>query len=252
MPRSPKTRSNAPYADRASKRRRRLGDVAEAASNVIDAIAADRRRLGRKQYRFTDLRGTERVEMLRMVRDCAMSAMTNFEIASYFGVKEETLNEWVMKDPEFAIAMRLPRELADDRVEKALYARAVGYSFASEEIKITEEGTVHRAAVVKHIPPDVQAGFIWLKNRRGWKDKLDVDANISGELTVEDKGEDPRLLAMAVLDVIQQAIYAKLPPTIEGEPVTVAQAAPRGYTDEQLEKMDVEELERLWSAEEQD
>lgn len=247
-PKPPKD-SNTAYRSRASKRLRTLGpNPTKLAANVIDEIAEDRRRKGRKQYRWSDLQGTDRIEMLRMVRDCAMAAMTEFEMASYFGVEPRTLTEWTMKDPEFAIAMRLPKQLADERVEKAIYHSALGFRFQSEEIKILDDGTVHRVATVKQLPPNINAATFWLKNRNpsAWRDRQDVDVSLNGTVEVTDKSEDPRQLAMAVLDVLQQAIYDKLPVTIDGEQA-VAKEGARVY-EEDLENMTPEQIEALFEV----
>jgi hypothetical protein len=242
--------TNAAYRQRASKRQRTHGPRLEEGQAVVDQLLIDRQRRGRKQYRWTDLTGHDRIEMLRMVRDCAMAAMTTHEIATYFGVSVNTLHEWIAKDPEFAIAMRLPRELADERVEKALFHRAVGYSFAAEEVKIHDDGRITRTPVIKHVPPDVTAATFWLKNRKGhlWKEKQDVA--IEGNIDITQKSDDPRALAMAVLDVIQQGIYAKLPETIEHEPVTrsVDLKPLSEYTADELEALTPEQLDALYDS----
>ncbi len=241
--------SNSSYKKRADKRARRLGP--DGVKGVAGNLVADRlrRNPADRKYSYADLQGTDRIEMLRMVRDCAMAAMTEFEIATYFGVSVSALTEWCMKDLEFAVAMRLPKDLADDRVVRAIYHKAVGYSFQAEEIKITEGGDVHRVPIVKHVPPDLGAGVFWLKNRRSaeWKDKVDVDASLAVDVSVEDKSMDPRSLAMAVIDVMQRAMYEKLPATIDGEPV-VAKQGIASYTDEEIENMSPEELEALFEA----
>lgn len=238
------------YDKRASRRQRTLGELAGMADNVVSAIVEDRQRNKRKQYRWTDLQGHDRTEMLRQVRDCAMAAMTSQEIADHFGVKVATLNDWVMKDPEFAIAMRLPKALADERVEKALYHRAVGYSFHSEEVKIHDDGRVTRTPVVKHIPPDVGAATFWLKNRRGdvWKDRHDVTVDGNVNLDIEDKANDPRALAMAVLDTLQAAIYQKIDDTVIEHQPAVAVKRITDYTETELQAMSAEELDALYDA----
>lgn len=241
--------TNRAYGKRVSKRQRTLGLQAsvDAATSILIDLVEHRKRRGNRAYRWTDLIGTERIDMLRQVRDCALAAMTTYEVAEHFGVKEGTLQEWIIKDPEFAIALRLPRDLADERVEKALYHRAIGYNFRSEEIKITEAGEVHRVPIVKHIPPDIGAATFWLKNRKAhvWKDKVDV--NVEGVIDINDKSEDPRMLAMAVLDVLQQAIYEKLPVTIDGH-AAVAKESIAEYTDADFENMSQEEIEALFEA----
>lgn len=238
---------NRPWSNKRSKRRRTRGPLDPSAYASVPVLLEVR---DKRKYCWRDLQGVERIDMLRQVRDCAMAAMTNFEIAQHFGVEERTLTKWMMQDPEFAVAMRLPRELADERVEKSLYARAVGYQFQAEEIKITESGDVHRVTVIKHVPPDIGAGIFWLKNRRPhlWRDKVDVNANVEGKIDVN-HADDPRALAMAVLDVIQQAIYDKLPVTVDDAPVDTKRLAE--YNDVELEQMDTEELDRLFRGEDE-
>jgi hypothetical protein len=251
MPSRPPIRSsNDTYLSRSNRRKRKR--TPEDALKLAETIGPTVLQASpAKRYRYTDLRGEERIEMLRMAQACGRAAMTNFEAAQYFGVTEFTLTEWMAKDPEFALAIRIDRHLADERVERALYHRALGYAMAAEEIKITEDGTVHRAPIVKQIPPDVGAAIFWLKNRMPhlWKDKIDVSADVSGSIDVNSKAEDPRLLAMAVLDVLQAATYQKIGATIDGE--TVSPKKLSEYTDAELEKMDTEELDRLFREDDQ-
>lgn len=250
MPKTKTVDPNAAYRKRASRRNRTIGPDALSglALGQLDAMMTDRARAGRKQYRWTDLQGTDRQEMLRLVRDCAMAAMTPYEMAETFKVTVATLQTWIARDPEFAIAMRLCRDLADDRVEKALFHRAVGYTYAAEEVKITEDGRVHRAPVVKHVAPDVGAAMFWLKNRRPdlWREKVDVGGGV--DVNVTDKAQDPRTLAMAVLDTLQKAIYDKLPPTIEA----VAETDAPAYADADLENMSPEAIEALFATDQED
>jgi Asp-tRNA(Asn)/Glu-tRNA(Gln) amidotransferase A subunit family amidase len=98
---------------------------------------------------------------------------TDREVAQRLDVAEGTLYRWRHEHPEFRESLRLGKESADDRVEKALYNRAVGYSFDS--IKIMQyEGEVIVEPYVEHVPPDVGAAKLWLTNRRGreWRDKV--------------------------------------------------------------------------------
>lgn len=238
--------SNQAYGDRSMKRRRKLGplDPTDLAENLCAGVLAPQ---PAKRYRYTNLRGEDRLEMLRMAQACGRAAMTNFEAAQYFGVSEFALSEWMARDPEFAICIRINKQLADERVERALYHRALGYAMRAEEVKLNADGTVVRAAVVKQIPPDVGAAVFWLKNRMPhlWKDKIDVNASLDGTIEVkDDKANDPRQLAMAVLDVLQQVAYQKIEDaTIDGEVVDERDLA--SYTDDELAKMDVEEIDRL-------
>jgi hypothetical protein len=59
----------------------------------------------------------------------------------------------------------------DDRVERSLYQRAVGYTYSSEKI-FHHQGAITRAECVEHVPPDPGAAKLWLTNRRAeeWRD----------------------------------------------------------------------------------
>jgi hypothetical protein len=119
-------------------------------------------------------------------RLCARSGATDLDLADYFQVDVSTIRQWRIKYPEFDRAMKLGKEVPDDRVEASLYQRAVGYTFDSEKIFL-HEGVPVRVATREYIPPDVTAQIFWLKNRRPeqWRDvyvrrdeevKLDPDA----------------------------------------------------------------------------
>lgn len=113
---------------------------------------------------------------------CALGA-TDYELADFFGVNTATVYRWKNTYPEFCEALIVGKEKADDRVERALFNRAVGYTFESEKV-FQFQGEVIRAALLEHVPPDTGAAMSWLKNRRGekWRDKQDHEH--SGSVTV--------------------------------------------------------------------
>lgn len=104
---------------------------------------------------------------------CALGA-TDKELAEFFKVAGSTLSQWKIVHEAFAEALKIGKAEADDRVERSLYNRAVGYTFESEEV-FCQNGQVTRVPVVKHVEPNVTAQIFWLKNRRrtNWRDKVD-------------------------------------------------------------------------------
>lgn len=104
---------------------------------------------------------------------CELGA-TDFELAKFFEVDTSTIYRWKNTEAEFCKAVIVGKEKADDRVERALFNRAVGYSFESEKV-FQFQGAVVRAPTTEHIPPDAGAAMNWLKNRRAdkWRDKVD-------------------------------------------------------------------------------
>ena len=109
---------------------------------------------------------------------CKMGA-TNAELADFFKVSIRTIERWSSQNEAFCRALKAGKAEADNRVERSLYERAVGYSYDSEIVKINADGAVHRAETREHVPPDTTAAIFWLKNRdpKNWRDKRETDLN---------------------------------------------------------------------------
>lgn len=113
---------------------------------------------------------------------CELGA-TDLEIADFFNVDVRTIYRWKHSYHDFCQALIVGKETLDDRVERSLYQRAVGYSFNSEKL-FHFQGHITRADTVEHVPPDPGAALSWLKNRRGdkWRDKVDHEHGVTAEL----------------------------------------------------------------------
>jgi hypothetical protein len=100
---------------------------------------------------------------------------TDFEIAEELGVSTSTLWRWRSKYPPLSRALNEGRDAFDDRAERSLAQKAIGYTFHTEKV-FQFEGQIVRADIVEHIPPDVGALKMWLGNRRPdkWKEKHEV------------------------------------------------------------------------------
>lgn len=115
---------------------------------------------------------------------CKLGA-TDFELAEFFGVVEITIRRWKAAHPEFCSALKAGKDIADDRVERSLYSKAVGYSYTSEKLW-QYDGEVIRTEIVEHVPPSDTAAIFWLKNRRKdeWRDRREQDNTSSdGSMT---------------------------------------------------------------------
>lgn len=101
---------------------------------------------------------------------------TDAELASAFNVNTSTIWRWQSEFPEFCNALKSGKVEADDRVQRSLYQRAIGYTFDSEKV-FCNNGKVVTTPVVEHAPPDVTACIFWLKNRRKdeWRDKTESE-----------------------------------------------------------------------------
>jgi hypothetical protein len=111
-------------------------------------------------------------EFVGQAAKLAALGATDREVAGFFEVNEATLNRWKLEHDDFCESLKTGKATADERVERSLYNRAVGYSFDSEKI-FHFQGQVTRAPCVEHVSPDVTACIFWLKNRRPeqWREK---------------------------------------------------------------------------------
>lgn len=102
---------------------------------------------------------------------CALAA-TDAEIADFFDVSVATIYRWKNEHPEFCDALKVGKETADNRVERSLFNRAIGYQHPDMHVS-TYEGEVILTPIVKVYPPDTTAAIFWLKNRKPdeWRDK---------------------------------------------------------------------------------
>jgi hypothetical protein len=154
-PRKPSKASIKAAADRAEKRAK--GEEVEAAPTVLDPPETAKHPGGRPtEYKpeFCDV----------AVSACARGA-TIAELAEMLSVYRSTIYRWMAEHQEFSDAIRIAREIADERVGFSLYERAVGYTFDSVKI-LQDKGVPVIVPFKEHVPPDVAAAKFWLTNRQ--------------------------------------------------------------------------------------
>lgn len=103
---------------------------------------------------------------------CELGA-TDEDLADFFDVSIRTIIRWKAAHAEFCHALKCGKEGADNRVERSLYQKAVGYTYDAVKI-FQHQGTVIEAPYREHVPPDTTAAIFWLKNRRPdeWREKI--------------------------------------------------------------------------------
>lgn len=115
---------------------------------------------------------------------CELGA-TDQEIADFFEVDVRTIYRWKHDNEKFCQALKTGKEITDERVERSLYQRAVGYE--QDEVKIFMPGGATEpvyAPFRAKIAPDTTAAIFWLKNRRSqnWRDKSEQDINLKSDI----------------------------------------------------------------------
>lgn len=106
---------------------------------------------------------------------CKLGA-TDIEIADFFEVDVRTIYRWKAENDKFCHALKSGKEDADERVERSLFSRAIGYEHDEVDIRVVQNEIV-QTPIRKYYAPDTTAGIFWLKNRRPdkWRDKQEVE-----------------------------------------------------------------------------
>jgi hypothetical protein len=142
---------------------------------------------------------------------CQLGAIDK-ELADFFNVSMVTIWKWQSRHPEFFAALRRGKATANERVERALYSMATGYSYDSEKLFL-HGGKVIRAPTIEHVPPSDTACIFWLKNRdpKRWRDKVELTGNATIDLskkpeTIEEAQAQYREILNATPEVLAESI----------------------------------------------
>ena len=94
-----------------------------------------------------------------------LAGATNDDLAQAFDVATRTVDRWLQAHPAFAEAVRRGRLIADGEVAHNLYRRAIGYTYETSRVLLSDGAPVSVPQTI-HRPPDVRACIFWLRNRR--------------------------------------------------------------------------------------
>lgn len=112
----------------------------------------------------------------------AIKGATNDEIAEAFGITVRTFIRWKQQYPSLEEAVTHGKDIADAKVEKSLYQRAIGYKVTDTE-KIIDlnpsdgsQKPIRVKNIEKNIAPDTMAIMYWLNNRKRthWSQRQEV------------------------------------------------------------------------------
>jgi hypothetical protein len=166
-------------------------DVADALGCDMEAIAWWREEYpGFDKAFYRDHKGPGRPtewdeKFVQIARKACEMGATDMDLAQMFAINVRTIHRWKLEHPEFADALEIGKDRANENVKLALYKRATGYTYDAEKI-VTVGGLVQRIEVIEHVPPDTKAAETWLYNRdpENWKKvvKINHDADKGGAL----------------------------------------------------------------------
>lgn len=139
---------------------------------------------------------------LKKIQILTLDGWTDEKIATFFDISISGLKAYKNKHPKLKVAIKGWKNLADAKVEKYLYKRAIGYKYNeityeksnigglalmldnSEIDGIKHTDTAKTKIVVKSVIPDTNAQIFWLKNRQPeqWREKTEL--SLPGELNL--------------------------------------------------------------------
>jgi hypothetical protein len=108
---------------------------------------------------------TYKPENAEIARQACMLGATNDALAERFEVCRRTIDNWIATIPDFSDAVRQGREVADEAVVSALFARATGLEQKMTKV-FCHRGQPVTANYTVQLQPDVRACIFWLRNRR--------------------------------------------------------------------------------------
>ena len=127
-------------------------------------------------------------EYCEQAEKLARLGATDKEMADFFGVTEQTLNNWKTdkdgNETPFFESLKRGKVESDARVVDSLYQRALGYSCREDKVFLVNKKPLI-VPMMKQYPPDTTAAIFWLKNRRPseWRDRQDI--NVTGDMPAD-------------------------------------------------------------------
>lgn len=141
---------------------------------------------------------------------------TDEQMAEFWGVNQQTVDNWKKNAPGFLAALMRGKLEADANVANSMYQRAIGYSHPAVKIFMPAgaDEPVY-APYTEHYPPDVAAGNNWLalRHRGKWAKQeggltvnINVDARAKPDADLNaDLARMASRMAGAVTDVADEA-----------------------------------------------
>jgi hypothetical protein len=133
---------------------------------------------------------------VEIARDCCIAGATNTTLAERFGVSRTTIDNWIATIPDFSDAVKAGREIADETIVSALFARAKGMERKATRV-FCPNGQPVTVEYIDQVLPDVRACIFWLRNRRPqeWRENRPAVEEAAEGMTWEEFDEAGRRAA---------------------------------------------------------
>lgn len=138
-----------------------------------------------------------KAEFIKQAEKLCRLGATDIEVADFFGVDVRTIHRWKGVHEKFCHALKAGKDVSDERVERSLFSRAIGYEHDEVDIRVVG-GEIVQTRIRKFYPPDTTAGIFWLKNRRPgeWREVKAVELSGPGGAPVQTQNVTDEELAV--------------------------------------------------------
>ena len=101
---------------------------------------------------------------LNTLKTWAKQGKTNQKIADEIGISTTTLRNWCKKHEDIENAIEQGRTVIIGKLYDALIKKALGYTYNEMQIKTLPNGEQEQIVKNRHVPPDIGAIHLLLKN----------------------------------------------------------------------------------------
>lgn len=123
-------------------------------------------------------------EQCRIAKHSCRLGATDQELAAILDVDVSVIKRWQVTDEQFSHACKVGGDMADARVERGLYIRAVGATKKSTREAVTKDGDIVELVSIEEVMPDTAAASRWLESRKRKDWGLKSIVEHQGELEV--------------------------------------------------------------------
>lgn len=139
-------------------------------------------------------------DKLLLLESWARAGLSDQDIASNIGINVRTLYRWRNKSVRIRQSLKNGKEVADYKVENALYKKAIGFTAIDKVVstkrlveykdgkRVREISVPVVVEIERYYPPDTVAEIFWLKNRKPelWREKQEIASCGVGKVEIVD------------------------------------------------------------------
>lgn len=125
---------------------------------------------------------------LELIACWKQDGFSDEQIYKKLGISKDSFYRYQREFSDFSDCLRESKEIADYKMQNAMYQRGLGYTFEEEKVVKDAEGNPMIMVVKKHIAGDPAVQMFWMKKRKPemFGDKVEEGNNKDEGVTIKD------------------------------------------------------------------